>query len=82
MKNIITLIISITLIWACSESSTGNKNNNGDTNNFISADVQDETTYFTFSSNSGTSTEPQEWDIAFTSTDPEFISGTSLSNSF
>lgn len=67
MKLTLTILTLIFFFWACSDNSTNsNDNDQVDVQTFQSANVKTEgMQYFSFSSNSGSTTEPAEWDMAF-----------------
>ncbi|MCB0281525.1 MAG: HmuY family protein [Calditrichae bacterium] len=68
MRFTLILMMLMFTFWACSDNSTGSDNNDnqGEAQTFQSGNVKTEgTQYFTFSTNSGSATEPASWDIAF-----------------
>ena len=66
MKHLITLLTALILFWGCSDNGAGSGGGGGDENTFVSSNVKtDGTVYFSFSGNSGSTTEPAEWDLAF-----------------
>lgn len=67
MNKLIPLILGIMLVVSCDKSSTdSDKDKEPEVSSFKSVNVKEQGKhYFSFADNSGTTTEPAQWDIAF-----------------